>query len=294
MHEYSYEQHDVYFYDTNTKITEPLSNKIRRMLTSYTALFICYVLSVVIYHSTTALFCDIFEIHNKFNYNGFTELDNSLVNWSIKRVTAVFSAGFFVSLIMFTVMLYQYIKKKDEIDNIRYFLLLGLIVFLNFTMIQLVTSPIGTITRNLGLYQGLSVVFTWYRFNGILLVPLLVIALITMFVFGYKIGNEFLKFSFTSRINANRRNRIFFLVQVYFIPLILLFLTIIPLTRQYSIIINFFIFLGLLYTGIGMVVRMEYDRWVEKAYKADILNKTPKVLLLLSVLLWAVIFFFWR
>ena len=284
----------MFFYDTNTKIEEPISNKIRRMLTSYVALFVCYVLSVVVYHATTALFCDIFGIHNKFNYNGFTELNSSLVSWNLKRVTAVFSAGFLVCLIMFFVILYQYVKKKDEIDIIRYFLLLGLIVLLNFTMIQIVVSPLGTVTRNLGLYQGLSVVFTWHRFNGILLIPLLGIALITMFVFGYKIGNEFLKFSFTSRINVNRRNKIFFLIQVYFLPLILLFLTIIPLTREYSIVINFFLFLGLLYTGIGMVVRMEYDRWVEKAYKADVLNKTPKVLLPISVLLWAVIFFFWR
>jgi hypothetical protein len=294
MKEYAYEEHDVYFYDTHTKIKEPFTNKIRRILTSFTALFICYVLSVIIYHTATAIFCDVFNIHNKFNYNGFTELNSSLVIWNLKRVTAVFSSGFIICIIIFAVILYQYIKKKDEIDILRYYLLIGLVVFLNFTMIQLVVSPIGTITRNLGLYQGLSVVFTWYRFNGLLLVPLLAVALIIMFVFGYKIGNEFLKFSFTSRINANRRNRIYFLIQVYFLPLILLFVTIIPLTREYSIIINFFLFVGLLYTGIGMVVRMEYDRWVERAYKADVLNKIPKVLLPLSVLLWVVIFFFWR
>jgi hypothetical protein len=43
-----------------------------------------------------------------------------------------------------------------------------------------------------------------------------------------------------------------------------------------------------------MVVRMEYERCVEKAFKEDVLNKMPKVLLPISVLFWVVVIFFWR
>jgi hypothetical protein len=189
--------------------------------------------------------------------------------------------------------MYLFNSLTGTVNIVRYYLLWGGIVFINFFLVQLIASPFGAFDYKGGLYQGLSVVLAWWKFKGLMLAPVAIITAIGLFYFGYFASNDFYKFSYSTRLNVVKRGKNLFLVQVYFLPILLSAPFLFFLSNRYSFILNIMLYLGFIIIGAGMIMRNEYNVMPEKASKADVIRRTPIIEALVALALWFFIYMYW-
>lgn len=283
----------AHYYDNKYKSNDTLLNKLLRVLTTALIFSILYIVSVATYHIIVGAFCNYFHLKSSYNFNGFIQLETNYVYWSVKRITAIFLSGPLACLSIGIYFMYLFNSLTGTVNIVRYYLLWGGIIFINFFLVQLIASPFGAFDYKGGLYQGLSVVLAWWKFKGLMLAPVAIITAIGLFYFGYFTSNDFYKFSYSTRLNVVKRGKNLFLVQVYFLPILLSAPLLFLLSNRYSFILNIMLYLGFLIIGAGMIMRNEYNVMPEKATKADVIKRIPIIEALVAVGLWYFIFTFW-
>ena len=283
----------AHYYDNKYKSKDTFTNKLLRILTTVFIFSAFYIISLATYHIVVGAFCNYFHLKSNYNYNGFLHLETNYMYWSIKRITVIFLSGPFVCLSIGIYFIYLFNSLTGTVNIVRYYLLWGGIVFINFFLVQLIASPFGAFDYKGGLYQGLSVVLAWWKFKGLMLAPVAIITAIGLFYFGYFASNDFYKFSYSTRLNVVKRGKNLFLVQVYFLPILLSAPFLFFLSNRYSFILNIMLYLGFIIIGAGMIMRNEYNVMPEKASKADVIRRTPIIEALVALALWFFIYMYW-
>lgn len=283
----------AHYYDKKTKVKDSIANKLLRILTTACVFSVMFILSMAMYHIVVGAFCNYFHLKAEFNFNGFIELESDYQYWSVKRITVIFLAGPLMCLITGIYFMYLFHSLMGTVNIIRYYLLWGGIAFINFFLVQLIASPFGAFDYKGGLYQGLSIVLAWWRFKGLMLAPIAIITAIGLFYFGYFSSNDFYKFSYSSRINVVKRAKNLFLLEVYFLPILISAPFLFLLSNRYSFILYVMTFLGFLIMGAGMIMKNEFNVMPEKASKEDVVNKIPLLEMLVAVGLWLFILLYW-
>ena len=283
----------AHYYDNKLKVNDTFLNKIKRIVTTISIFTVAYIASNSVYHIVVGSFCNYFNLHADFNYNGFISIETDYQYWSIKRVTAIFGAGPIICLFIGIYFLYLFNKLIGTVTIVRYYVLWCSILFINFFLVQLISSPFGAFDYKSSLYQGLSVVFAWWRFQGIILAPLAILTAVGLFFFGYFASNDFYKFSFSNKINVAKKGRNLFLLQIYFIPVLLSAPALFLLSDRFAFILHVFNFIGLLIIGFGMVMRNEFNIMPEKATKSDVINRIPLLEGTVAIGLWFLVYSYW-
>jgi hypothetical protein len=286
--------YDIDFYSEKIDLDDNMQNKIKRALTTTSIFIILFLSALALYHGAIGFATDYFGVDAKYNINGFSNLDMHFTNWSVKRATLVFSLGPILVLLAGLFFLIKLFNHKSLPNMGRYITLWGSIIFLNVFFIQLANTPLsGKNYEMLSLYHGFAVVFAWWKFSGILLVPFSILAVFILFLFGYFIGDNFLSFSFSSKINVTQKGKLAFLFNVYFLPLFLSMPFVFLITNRTSIIFNILLYIGFMIVGAGIAFNYENSRTVKKANKADLLNGYHLEKHFAALLFFAVVYIFW-
>lgn len=283
----------AHYYDKELRINDSIFNKILRIICTAFIFSTFYMLSIALYHYVVGNFCNYFHLRATFNFNGFIDLESDYQYWNLKRITAIFMAGPLACLFIGIYCMYKFSKMTGGVNIKRYYFLWGGIVFINFFLVQLISSPFGAYNYKGGLYQGLSVVFAWWKFKGLMLAPLAVITATGLFYFGYFSSNDFYKFSFSSRMNVVKKGRNLFLLEVYILPVLISAPFLWYLSNTYSFILNIFLYLGFLIIGIGMIYRNEFNIRSEKASKSDVIRRIPILEAVVAAAIWWFIYLYW-
>lgn len=283
----------AHYYDKKTNVKDSIANKLFRIITTASIFSVMFILCMAMYHIVVGAFCNYFHLNAEFNFNGFIELESDYQYWSVKRVTAIFLSGPIMCLITGIYFLYLFNSLTGTVNIVRYYLLWGAVAFINFFLVQLIVSPFGALDYKGGLYQGLSVVLAWWKFKGLMLAPVAIITAIGLFYFGYFSSNDFYKFSYSSRINVVKRAKNLFLLEIFFVPIIVSAPFLFLLSTRYSFILYLMTYIGYLIIGAGMIMRNEFNVMPIKASKEDVVNKFPILEFLVASALWVFIYMYW-
>jgi len=283
------------FYDHSAQIQDSVSGKLKRILTSALTFFLFFVLSIVTLKYVTGMMLFFFGYQPEITYNRINNLPNdNPAAWDKKTITFAFSAAPILCLVMGIMLLSWLSSMQGIINKVRFVMLWSGIVFTNVFLSLLISAAIGTANWNSSLYDFFAPVFLWWRLKTVLLAPVSIVALIMTFMFGYFMCNEFLRFSFTSKINANKREKNKFVFQVFLIPVIIASVPVLLLSNEHSFPLHAIILLSYPVMFFGMLLRNETDVQPVRAKKEDVLNNIPVVELILSGLLWLAVYFLFK
>ncbi len=283
------------FYDNSIKIEDSAVGKLKRILTSGLIFSICFMLCILILKYVTGIMLLLFDYHPDIRYNRIYNLPNDDPSaWNKKIITLTFSAAPTLCLIIGIFFLSWVNAMKGIISKFRLILLWLSIVFTNTFLSLLFSAGLGTGYIKTALYDFYAPVFLWWRLKTALLAPVSIFALIITFMFGYFICNEFLRFSFTSKINSNKKGKKRFIIQVFFIPILLGSFLVLLLSTEYSFPLHAILLLNYIVMFLGMLLRNETDVMPVRAKKEDVLNSIPFIELLVAGFLWTTILIYLR
>lgn len=283
----------AHHYDNKLERKDAFYKILLRIITGSLIFIATYILVIAFFQVVTSYVYNYFFITATVNYNIIDDVPQEYLFWNLKRITFINSFGPITIFFLAIISRYIFNAYLGHVNLIRYYVLWMYVLCMNYFLALLMSSPFGVEYYNNGLYQGFNVVFAWMRMKSVIISPLAIASALGLLLFGYNIGNLFLKFSFSFKNNSVKKGRNIFITQSFVLPFIFGAPVVLMLASSYSFVLNVFLLIGLALIAIGMYLRNEYVVVSEKATKSDILNKIPIIELIIAASLWSFIFFLW-
>lgn len=258
--------------------------------------FVVSVLAISFFQFLNVKLIGAYDPNASFSFNEILNFSTDHTDWNRLRVTFVFSAAPVFLLIISILGFFKYNNDRIEgkLSLGSFAALWTCVIFFNFFLTILLVSFSGKLSYDWGLYQSLAVVFAWWRFHEILLIPIVIVSLISSLLFGYFIAFNFLSFSYSNRLVYKAKGRFRFYLQVFFLPFVIGSIGILTLSTGYSILLHSAMLLNLFLVFLGMMIRSESDLYGVYEKRKDILNKNPLGWHIIAIGFWVVIFFIYR
>lgn len=196
--------------DRSKNSSEQWDSKLFRTLNSAICFTLAYVLFNYLYWFAMVFVAKFYKFDSFVYYYGVKMILNSS-QWNTSKVSFIYSAGpltclFFAMLCFF---LYRTLKRVASLFNV--FLLWGFVIGTAIFVSQGLILWLGGYNYGSPYYQGLAVVFSWWRVPDFV-IHLLAIPFLALFIYlSLNYGKPFLLFSFSfSRINKLARKRKYF------------------------------------------------------------------------------------
>ncbi len=256
-------------------VPDPFLNQLKRVLTSSILIIPAYIIAYLTQQYIIGAACMIFGYDPSIDYNHIQNLPFDYREWSFIRVTLIFSSGPLLCFIigLFFLDFFNSLRGRDALYR-TFVLWLG-ICYVNILFGFLLFSPVGVSEFNSVFYKGFSIVGTWWRMNGILMIPIALIGIAATIITGYLLFDKFLKFSFSHRLIYFLSGRRKIIVQFFLLPLLVAAPVLLSLSDSKVIPIHAMLLLNLMIMGIGMYFSADTLEQDTKVSGNDVLNAFP-------------------
>lgn len=273
---------------------DPLENKLRRVVTATAVFLLAYLVSISAYQLLTGFICFLLDYEPTITFNALLDLPIRPDLWSKFRVAAVFGSGMLWLLLSGVGAFIAFSRQSGRVTLMRSFLLWYGLLSVNLLLTYMATGAAGAFDLKWGLYQGVALVFAWWKIPAIIAIPIAILATIVSIVMGYIVSPAFLKFIYSSRRAADNKGRLLFLILTYVLPILIGGVLLFPLLTEYSLILHLCIMLNLVLISFGIFLRSEYLQLGVKAHKADVLNAWPLQVFMPAGLLYLLVLFVFK
>lgn len=254
---------------------DSFAKQLKRILTSATLLITAYIIAFLLHQYMTGLMCLVFGYDPHISYNHIDNLPFDYRQWTLWRITIIFSSGPLLCLVTGIFFLDFFNSLSGSGTLLRCFMLWCSLCFLNLFFAFLLFSPIAVENYSSNLYTGFSIVGAWWRFGNLMMIPVSFIALTGSILTGFLTGSMFLKFSFSKTLIETYSGRRNILFQLFVLPVFLAAPVIILLSNDKSYLVHLFHIANLLLMSIGMFMGVESESKEMRVYGKDILNVIP-------------------
>ncbi|GIV33840.1 MAG: hypothetical protein KatS3mg031_1375 [Chitinophagales bacterium] len=269
-------------------------DQLRRALTSAALLIPAYIIAYALQQYVTGVLCLLFGYEPIINYNRLDNLPFDYRQWSVMRVTLIFSAGPLACFIAGLFFLDLFNSLKGQIHLSRLFVLWLGICNLNVFLGFLLFSPFGVGQYHSPLYQGFAIVGTWWRLNTLLMTPLAALSGGASLLVGHKIVPAFLKFSFSYSFIHGSGGRRKMLLQLYLVPLAMAIPALLLLPDKNSFAVHAALLMNLLLIGVGAFIQSGMRVQDTRVSGADVLNTFPWLWFILASMVYSAVWLFLR
>jgi hypothetical protein len=261
------------FYHDRLIIDDPFTNRVKRVTTSLLLFLIAFMVAHLVHQLLLDGIANILMYNTKFLFNKVSVSPNETKYWGTFRVIAIYITPIIVCLIISLLILRTLVNLGESVRRYRLVLMWFHLAFFSVFIVQLCTVPFGQGSFSSDFYQGISILFSWLRVPDVVGYVLAIIGVVIALFWGVFMGNEVLRFSYSSRLINAKRGKRYIARLLLFWPMIL------------AIPIVFFLFypkvnlFHLLYIGsilciaIGALLRYNVDMTSVACNKSDLANR---------------------
>lgn len=254
-----------YYSDISELVPDSRTDKIIRIVHSVFIYCIAYITITYISHYVSGFAAKFFGLTPTVRYYGLYDLPISYFDWTKWSVLFVFGSGPVAALIV-GLIAYQVNNYVREFNtNIKAYALWlsvhGVALFCSYS----ITGSFGTGLANYQgpFYYGFAVVATWLNVNQVLMVPITLLGILLMLVFGLLIVSAFLSLCFNRKLAINYKGRRQFLLQSALLPWIIgsaicILFSLPPNMYLRDFVINLFKNASIGFVMLGMWFRLDY------------------------------------
>jgi hypothetical protein len=277
------------------KIKDQWYHKARRVLYSALIFAVCYIAVVMLFQQILKIFFVAYGyVEAEATYNQIQNLPVNPFEWNRRVVTLIFggvpSIIFILGIVFFAILWMM----ENTYNTTRLAVLWLAILCLNLFYTSVLISPAGNANYITGLYNGFAVVAAWWHVKNIFLYPTVIFFMMLSILTGVLLGYEFLKFSHSKSLLESRTGRNIFLTQTFLLPVLVGAIPLILLTNKYSFVLHAVFIANLLLIGMGMYIRNEVDTRGAQTKRSNTLNGIPLVETIIALIVWGVVYLFFR
>ncbi len=256
-------------------VKDSFGGRVKRILSSAVLLIVAYITVFLLHQYLTGLLCTAYGYNPVISYNHIDNLPMDYREWTLWRITIIFSSGPLVCLILGIFFLDFFYSMSGSGTLLRCFVLWCSICFLNLFLSFLLVSPIAVENYSSNLYTGFSIVGAWWRLGKILMIPFSFVAMTGSIMAGYMTSDMFMKFSFSKTLIDTFKGRRNILFQLYVAPILVAAPVVLWLSNDKSYLVHVSHLINLLLMTIGMFMGAESLSGTARVFGKDVLNTIP-------------------
>lgn len=286
-------------YDSKIEINDKLINKVKRVISSALLLVVAFIISNLTLRLLTGIMAKLMGYGVVITFNDVDISPNDYHYWNFGSVLAVHFLPPILCLILGIVLL----AVSAIFDTVKWYNMLIVwlsICLVNVCLSQMLFSPLGAGGESSEFFQTFAVLGTAMGMGwGAMLIFTLASILASM-VWGARVCDEVLKFSFSQRILKTQQGKNQVVLQVIVFPVLCAALPLFMLHSNAKLYhgSNYFPSLltiaNLLLISVGLFIKNSIDFVILEFGESDALNHIPIIELILAIGAWLGIFIFWR
>lgn len=281
------------FYHDRIAIEDPLLFRIKRVTTSLLLFLIAYMVAHLVHQLILDGIANVLLYSTKFSFNKVSVAPNEAKYWGTLRVIAIYITPMFICLVVSLLILRMLVNLDEAVVLSRLVLMWFHFAFFSVFIVQLITVPFGQGSFSSDFYQGISILFSWLRVPDVVGYILAVVGVIGAIFWGVFMGNEVLRFSYSSRLISMKVGKRYIARLLLFWPMVLAF-PIIFLFFYPKINLFHLLYVGTLFCiTIGALFRYNVDMTSVVCNKADLANRWSWDYLLVFIGLVFLVKFYW-
>ena len=192
------------------KNTEQWYSKLFRMLNSAICFSVAYILFTYAFWFATGFAGRLFKFDAFVYYYGIKFLLNNH-SWDSGKVTLIYMTGPVFCLVLGLVCLFFYKKMESNKTMLNVFLVWAFVIGTGIFVGQGVVAVLGTYNYQSDYYQGLSVVYSWWKLPVFMIYVLNIPLLLLFLYFAINYARPFLLFAYSyAKVNKLSRRRKYF------------------------------------------------------------------------------------
>lgn len=283
-----------YYSDISTLVNDTQKDRLIRVLHSTLIYCISYILVNYINQYAAGTAAYFFGFEPVIKYFGIYNLPISPNLWTKWSVLFVFATGPIVALLVGLVAYQVNFIMREYNTTIKVFALWigvhGIAMFGSYC----ITSSFGTDDYQLPFYYGFAVVATWLHIAKVLMVPVTLIGMILLIIFGLLSVVAFLSLASSRKMAINYQGRRRLIFQVAILPWILgtiicVSFSLPPNMALRDLIINLMKNLSIFFIILGMWFRLDYIVGSIQVHSFDVFKNKMVVSVIVFLILLATI-----
>lgn len=263
---------DVLYYD-RLNVEDSIMNRTKRVTTSLLLFIISFIVANLVHQAVLAGLCKFFGYETTLTFNRVIALPREANYWSLARVFFIYTTPALICVAFSFFILKIFASLEDEVELSRLFLLWLHFSFISVFIVNLSVAFIGVDAPYSEFYQPFSIVATWLKLPSILLAVVSVVAFALAMFWGTVMANEFLRFSFSSKLIQTKKGKHYILRNLFVYPVILGTPVVGVIAFPGSPFYHLFYIAVLVVMWVGMMLRYERDDSDVLCNKADLANR---------------------
>lgn len=283
-----------YYTDISDLVNDPFHAKVKRVFHSTVIYCLAYIAINYINQYVAGFAASFFNFSPRVLYYGVYDLPISANYWTKWSVLFVFASGPIVALVVSLIAfrINEVIREYDT--TLKVFALWvsvhGMAMFGSYC----ITSSFGTDDYQLPFYYGFAVVATWLHIDKVLMVPVTLMGILLLILFGLIVIVAFLSLAYSRKVAINYKGRRQFIFEVAILPwmlgsVICILFSLPPGMAMRDLIVNLFKNVSIFFILLGMWFRLDYIVGFIQVHSFDVFQKRFWITLLVLIALIAFI-----
>lgn len=267
-----------YYSNINDLVSDSMPSKIRRVAHSIVIYCLAYIFVNYINQYVAGFAASFFTFEPKVLYYGVYDLPVSPNQWTKWSVLFVFATGPVIALLAGLVAFRINEVLREYNTTIKVFALWVAVHGISLFGSYCITSAFGTDDYQLPFYYGFAVVATWLHIDKVLMVPVTLMGMLLLILFGLIVIVAFLSLSYSRKVAINYNGRRQFIFEVAILPwligsVICIFFSLPPNMQLRDLIINLFKNVSIFFIILGMWFRLDYIVGSIQVHTFDVFKK---------------------
>lgn len=267
-----------YYTDISDIVKDPFQAKVQRVLHSIAIYCLAYIFVNYINLYVAGFAASFFGFDPRVLYYGIYDLPISPSQWTKWSVLFVFASGPFVALIVGLIAFRINEVLREYNTTLKVFALWIAVHGITMFGSYCITSSFGTDDYQLPFYYGFAVVATWLHVDKVLMVPVTLIGMLLLILFGLIVIVAFLSLAYNRKVAINYTGRRQFIFEVAILPWLIgsvlcIFFSLPPNMAMRDLIMNLFKNASIFFIILGMWFRLDYIVGSIEVHSFDVFQK---------------------
>lgn len=267
-----------YYSNINDLVADPLQDKIKRVFHSVVIYCLAYIFVNYINQYVSGFAASFFNFEPKVLYYGVYDLPISPNLWTKWSVLFVFATGPIVALLVGLIAYRINEVLREYNTTLKVFALWVAVHGMSLFGSYCITSSFGTDDYQLPFYYGFAVVATWLHIDKVLMVPVTLMGILLLILFGLIVIVAFLSLAYSRKVAINYRGRRRFIFEVAVLPWLIgsvlcILFSLPPNMQLRDLIINLFKNVSIFFVILGMWFRLDYIVGSIQVHTFDVFKK---------------------
>lgn len=267
-----------YYTDISGMVNDPLHAKVQRVFHSMVIYCLAYIIVNYVNQYVGGFAASFFSFKPRVLYYGIYDLPISPSQWTKWSVLFVFASGPIVALLLGIIAFRLNELLREYNTTLKVFALWTAVHGISLFGSYCITSSFGTDDYQLPFYYGFAVVATWLHVDKVLMVPVTLIGMVLLILFGLIVIVAFLSLAYNRKVAINYKGRRQFILEVAVLPwligsILCTFFSLPPNMALRDLMINLFKNASIFFVLLGMWFRLDYIVGAIQVHSFDVFQK---------------------